>query len=245
MLGAGRLCHTQTLEAAPIEPEGALRRAFAPGISAVRSQAGPLIFIQIAAVILVVSYYRSHDLQTVALKLAGVKVAGGVLFSFLAGGFAGGAIPEVAKLFMRRIPRFDRPWLASGAFNAFVYGIVGVQVDMLYQLQGLVFGGGHDPRTLIGKTAGDMGLFTTLLSIPTAVLLYAWKRRGFRFTRWRLAFTRRFYAAEVWPTLVPCWAFWIPVLLCVYAMPPNLQFCFAVFAEAAWSMVFVFMVTKA
>ena len=158
---------------------------------------------------------------------------------------AGGAVPELAKFLLRRIPRFDRPWLASSAYNALVYGVVGVQIDLFYQLQAIVFGAGNEPATLIVKTAVDMGLFTTVLSIPTAVLLYTWKRRDFRFDGWRSAFTRRFYATQIWPTLIPCWAFWIPVLFCVYAMPSNLQFCFAVLAEAAWSMVFVFLVTKA
>ncbi|MCB8932870.1 MAG: hypothetical protein H6534_05455, partial [Chthonomonadaceae bacterium] len=210
----------------------------------VRSQIGPLVVIQIAAVMLVIAYYRSPEMQTVAAKLAGVKVAGGLLFSFLAGGVAGGAIPEFARLLLRRIPRFDRAWAATAGYNALVYGVVGVQVDLFYQLQGLVFGTGNDAQTLIVKTAVDMSLFTTVISIPTAVFLYAWKRRGFRFDGWRSAFSRRFYAKEVWPTLIPCWAFWIPVLLCVYAMPADLQFCFAVLAEAAWSMVFVFMVTR-
>lgn len=238
------LCQTDALEVAPTEPQNALQRAFAPGIAAVRSQAGPLIFIQIAAVLFVIGYYRSTGLQEAAATVAGIKISGGVPFSFLAGGLAGGAIPELAKLLMRRIERFDRAWAAAAGYNALVYGVVGVQVDLFYQLQGFVFGVDNDPRTLIVKTVVDMALFTTVISIPTAVLLYAWKRRGFRFGGWQSAFTRRFYAARVWPTLLPCWAFWIPVLLCVYAMPAELQFCFAVLAEAAWSMVFVFMVGK-
>lgn len=209
-----------------------------------RSQAAPLAVIQLAAVALVVGYYRSGDLQTLAARLAEVKVAGGLLFSFVAGGVAGGVIPELAKLALRRISRFDRDWAAGAAYNALVYGIVGVQVDLWYQLLGRVFGTGTGAGTLLVKTAVDMSLFTTVVSIPTAVALYAWRRRGFRIEGWRGAFTRRFYAAEVWPTLIPCWAFWIPVLLCVYAMPADLQFCFAVLAEAAWSMVFVFMVSR-
>lgn len=232
------------MESVELRRKGALKRAFAPGALAVRSLAGPLIVIQVAAVLLVVGYYRSADLQAAAEKLAAVKVAGGLLFSFLAGALAGGAIPELAKLAMRRIPRFDRPWLASAAYTGLVFGIVGVQVDLFYQLQTIVFGSGNDARTLIVKTAVDMGVFTTLLSIPTAVLLFAWKRRRFRFAGWGSAFTRRFYRTEIWPALLPCWAFWIPVLICVYAMPSNLQFCFAILAEAAWSMVFVFLVTK-
>ncbi len=203
-----------------------------------------MIAIQIAAVVLVVTYYRSPDVQAVATQIAVWKVAGGVVFSFLGGAVAGGVIPELAKLVMRRIKRLDRSWLLSALYNAFVYGIVGVQVDLFYRVQAQIFGSGTDPQTLIVKTLVDMGLFSPLLCIPTATLLYAWKRRSFRFHGWRRAFTRKFYATQIWPTLLPCWAFWIPVLLCVYAMPMNLQFCFAILAEAAWSMVFVFMVSK-
>ena len=209
-----------------------------------KSQAGPLVVIQVAAAVLVIAYYRSAGFQESASHLAAFKLAGGLLFAFVAGAIAGGVIPEIARAMMRRIPKFDRTWLQTAGYNAFVYGIIGAQVDVFYQFQALTFGGGNDAKTLIVKTAVDMAIFTPVLSIPTAVLLYAWKRRGFRIHGWKGAFTRKFYAKEVWPTLVPCWAFWIPVLLCVYAMPSDLQYCFAVLAEAAWSMVFVVMVTK-
>ncbi len=236
--------HTLDLQDGSPAPESALRRAIAPGFKAVRSQAGPLVVIQIAAVILVVTYYRSPNFQTTAAQLAAWKVAGGILFSFAGGAVAGGVIPEIAKLLMGRIKRFDRAWLASAGYNAFVYGVVGVEVDLFYRLQASWFGADNDPKTLVVKTLVDMALFSPLLCIPTATLLYVWKRREFRFRGWRAVFTRWFYAKEIWPTLIPCWMFWIPVLLCVYAMPVNLQFCFALLAEAAWSMVFVVMVHR-
>ncbi|MBW7929038.1 MAG: hypothetical protein H3C58_13330, partial [Fimbriimonadaceae bacterium] len=46
------------------------------------------------------------------------------------------------------------------------------------------------------------------------------------------------------PALIPCWAFWIPILICVYSLPANLQFVFALLAEAAWSILFVFIATN-
>jgi hypothetical protein len=49
------------------------------------------------------------------------------------------------------------------------------------------------------------------------------------------------YRDRVFPALIPCWVFWIPVLFCVYAFPPNLQLPFAFLAEAAWSMIVVFV----
>jgi len=164
-------------------------------------------------------------------------------FAFAAGFIAGGVVPEIAKAATRRLRKIDRKWLNQTLFNGLVYGIVAVQVDLFYQLQNFLFGGGRNVATLIIETAVDMFIFAPLLSIPTAVAMFEWRSRRWagvgRLFRWEG------YVAKVVPALIPAWAFWIPMLFCVYAMPPDLQFCLAILAEAAWSILFVFIATEA
>ena len=213
------------------------REAIKPGIAAVRGHWPALVLIQVGAVALVLSYYRFPALRAVAQQEGNLKLRYGVWFAFAIGMLAGGVVPELAKLFTGGLRRFDRTWAAESTYNALVYGVIGAQVDLFYRFQAFTFGPQHNVMTLIVKTAVDMGVFAPVISIPTATLLYAWRRPGAMF---RGGF-REFYMRQIMPGLIPCWFFWTPVLFCTYAMPDNLQLCFSMLAEAAWSIVFVFI----
>ncbi|MHB8635687.1 MAG: hypothetical protein ACYC96_04355 [Fimbriimonadaceae bacterium] len=217
------------------------REAVRPGIDAVRRHWPPLVVIQVAAVALVISYYRLPGLRAAAHHASDLKVRYGVWFAFALGMLAGGVVPELAKLVTGDRRRFDRTWLADSTFNSLVYGVVGVQVDLFYRLQAFTFGPDHGLKTLIVKTAVDMGLFAPIISIPTATLLYAWRRERFQIRRVLGDGLRPFFLKQIMPGLIPCWFFWTPVLFCTYGMPPNLQLCFSMLAEAAWSIVFIFI----
>lgn len=221
-----------------------LRSAVAPGLAAVRRNLAPFLLIQLGAFAFVVFYYRSAALQAGADVVMAWKLAGGIPFAFAAGALAGGVIPEVSKALTGRLRKLDRKWALDSLYNGFVYGIVGVQVDLFYRFQTWAFGDGKDVGTLLLKTAVDMLLFATLISIPTALCLYEWRRLGFKLRALVRQFSWAFYRDKVVPGIIPCWAFWIPILLCVYSMPADLQFCFSILAEAAWSILFVFIATE-
>ena len=220
------------------------RAASAPGVAAVRSHWAPFLAIQLAAAALVVVYAQTPAVREWCTVIERIKVAGGIPFAFIAGAIAGGVIPEIAKALTGRMGSPTRQWFAASSFNALVYAMVGVQVDLFYRFQTWCFGSGTDFQTLVMKTAVDMAIFTPVLSIPLAVLMFEWKRVGFDLRRMGPAFTGRFYLNSIVPALIPCWAFWIPILICVYSLPANLQFVFALLAEAAWSILFVFIATN-
>lgn len=226
------------------EPSWRLSDAVAPGIRALKAQWAPILVVQVLAVGLVLGYYRSEPVQTVAQTLSVWKEDGGFVAAFVAGFFAGGLLPEVAKAIAGRLGRLDRAWLGRVAFTGFVYGVIGVEVDLFYRFQAVVFGDGTDFATLAIKTAVDMALFATIIAIPTTVFLFDWRKAGFSWRALRRELRPIWYRDRVLPALIPNWAFWTPVLFCVYAMPTDLQFVFAVVMEAAWSLVFVFIATE-
>jgi hypothetical protein len=220
-----------------------IRDAVTPGVDAVRTTWRPFIIIQVAAVVLVFAYYRSSGLQEAASKLAAFKVAGGIWFAFGAGAIAGGIVPEFAKALSRTLPKLDKWWALEVAHTAAVFGVVGILVDLFYKGQGMLFGTGIDPQTLLYKTLLDMGAFAPLFCIPLEVATLEWGHHRYRMKVLFQNLTPLAYRDRVLPVVVPCWAFWTPVLLCVYALPPDLQFPFAILAEAAWSIIIV-CVTK-
>ncbi len=210
---------------------------------ALRRHWRPIVAIQVLALVIAIAYHQRVDVRNAAHGLELVKRAGGIVFAFVAGAFAGAVIPEFAKLVTGHLRQFDRKWVGDTLFNGFVYGLVGVEVDVFYHVQSRLFGDGSDVATLAIKTFVDMAIFSTILSIPSAVLLYEGRKLGVRglIKTW---LRKGGYRELILPKLVMCWVFWIPVLFCVYAMPSDLQLCLALLAEAAWSILFVFVATE-
>ena len=215
-----------------------LRAAMTPALAGLRHNWPAMAVIQVAAIALVVSYYALPSMQESLKVVALWQVAGGIWFAAVTDGFAGGILPELAKLITGRLRTFDRPWLLATLHNTAIYAVVGIEVALFYQLQAKMFGTGHDPATLIIKTLVDTLIFSPFLSIPTAMLFLDLRLKKINLRQIGL---RSFYLDHVAPMMLPCWAFWVPVLLAIYAMPTDLQYSLSVLGEGAWSILFVFI----
>ena len=158
--------------------------------------------------------------------------------AFAAGFVAGAVVAEAAKLITKRAT-FDH---GRVLWVGFVYGVVGILIDLLYHYQAEWFGHGTDPQTLTMKMLVDMLIFSPFISFPFATAMFGWWKAGFKASFWKRALTWAFYRDGVAPTLPLGWAFWVPVVLLAYSLPLPLQFPFSMLAEAAWCVLFVFMV---
>lgn len=226
------------MSAAPIP---SVRQIVAPGLAAVRAYWAPFLLIQAMAAALVIAYYQSPALRAIAETPAAWKAHYGFLFSFVGGFVAGGLVAELAKAVTGRIRRFDRTWLGLTVFTGTAYGLTGIQVDVLYWVQSEVFGHGTDWKTLALKTVADMSLFAPFISMPFMISLYEWREGRYSLNNLCKVWKSAFYRTKVLPTLIPCWSFWIPMVLCTYSLPLKLQLPFALLGEAAWSVLFVFI----
>ncbi|MBX3096756.1 MAG: hypothetical protein KF812_07835 [Fimbriimonadaceae bacterium] len=215
---------------------------FRPSIRAVRGALAPMLLIQTAAATLIFAYFNNDSVRTVAAQIGAFKVQSGLLGAFVAGLIGGGIVPEIARVFTGKTKRLDAENLIRIGSTAFTYGVVGIQVDLLYNYQAVWFGQGNDAVTLLQKTAVDMLLFSPLLSIPTATYLLGWWQSSFSRRYWAKALTWKFFRDECLGAMPLCWSYWIPILLLTYALPLPLQFPFAILAESAWSIVFVLLV---
>lgn len=217
----------------------------APGIRSVRRNWPPIVLLQIAAAILLWSYFTQPGFREFLGEIARRKQQGGLIASALVGAIGAGLMPEAAKIVTGKLGKRDWAWLEKTAVTCFVYAVTAILVDLFYRIQAAMFGTGNDAGTLAIKTAVDMLVFSPLLSIPVACVLFALYELRYDFRRLGGALREGFYRKTIAPSLVLCWFFWTPVLLCVYAFPTALQFPIAMLAEAAWSVLFVFMNTKA
>lgn len=205
----------------------------------------PFLLIQLAAAGLVVAYYQVESVRTIADSIGRLKSDWGLAFSALGGFLAGGIVPEIAKAATRRMAKADAIWAGNTLFNGFVYLIVASQVDLFYRFQAWLFGPGVDPGTIALKTAVDMLLFAPFLCMPTAVLICSLREHAWRLGPTLRGVNRIWFRERVVPAILPGWAFWIPFLLALYALPLPIQMPLALLGEAAWSIIFIFIATQA
>jgi len=209
-----------------------------PGIAAVRNNLRPFLIIQVCLVAAAVAYYRVPSVQAFAENLAQTKVQSGLMGAAIANIIASIVIPQAARALSRAplLARRDVP------FQILFFGFLGMVIDLLYQVLDRIFGKEPNLVTLVQKVCTDMFISSPLVTIPFSAAMFAFHERGYSLARTRTAFRNGGFLAIYMPMLVTCWAFWLPAVSAIYAMPnPALQFLLYLFAEAGWSLIIVHM----
>ena len=221
------------------------KNVLAAGKEAVVRFHRPFLLIQLVAVALVVAYHADASVRAVCAALAAWKTAGGLPLAAATAAFAGGVLPELAKLVAQR-GHPSTVWRGRGgesAFNVAFFAFNGVVIDRLYRFEALLFGADARAATVVAKVAFDQLVFTPpWVAVITA--LYLWRRHGFSWARTRPVLVngglmRGFVGERVLPLLLPDWLFWIPMVSVIYAFPVPLQFLLFALALAAWSLILV------
>jgi hypothetical protein len=208
------------------------------GKEALRRFYRPFVLIQAVAVALVAAYHFDARVRAVCAALAAWKTAGGLPLAAATAAFAGGILPELAKLVAQRGSASLRGRGREIAFHVAFFAFNGIVVDVLYRTEARMFGAGTDLRTVAVKTAFDQFVFTPPWLV-VIVTLFLWRAQRFSFAATRTALGPGFFRERVLPLLLPDWLFWIPMVSAIYALPSPLQFLLFVLALAAWSLIMV------
>ncbi len=219
-------------------PPFSLKDAVRMGIKSIQASLAPILLLQFGAVALVIAYYSSPSVRESLQGLEQVKRQGGVFFALAAGFAAGAIVPEVAKLLTGKVkPPYDK-WLKDAFYTGLVIAIVALGVYLFYEyIQAPLFGTKADVPTVLKKTLLDMGAASPFCFVYFTTFAFAFKNEGFSLRRMIPHFQNQFFRRRVLALMVPCWMVWIPVLLCVYSLPQDLQFPISQVAEAAWCLM--------
>ena len=171
---------------------------------------------------LVASYYLWPQVAGVWEAVGDFKTRWSWLFSFVSTAFVAAVLPFIIQGFMGTLPEAGRTrrLLCLIAF----WGYRGMEIDMLYRGQAMLFGHGHDARTLAFKVAVDQFLYTPLWAVPTYVMALRWVDAGCSWQRARASFDRTFLTRTLPAILITNWIIWIPAVTLVYSLPAALQF---------------------
>ncbi len=202
----------------------------------------PGLVLQLMALGLVLSYYYLPAAREGFVSLARWRTEGGYLFSAFASAFCGGVLPFL-YLHFTRTDRAAYPW-PHLAFFAFFWAWKGSEVDLLYRTLTLLYGDAPTAAVIARKVLTDQFVFNVFYAAPVGNLIFAWKDAGFK---WGpvMADVRGggWYARTVLPVLIGVWAVWIPVVSCVYALPPPLQIPLFNVVLCFWSLLFAHIIT--
>ncbi|HVU33086.1 MAG TPA: hypothetical protein VHE61_06605 [Opitutaceae bacterium] len=200
----------------------AIEAPWRAGLRGARANLGAGLALQLAALALVLAYYRHAPTHAAVDALATLHRRAGIGFGIVSTGLFGGLIPFV-YLRLRTSTRDRFTWSAGAALTAF-WAYKGIEVDLWYRLLAYVVGEGHDARTIAIKTFLDQFVYCPAFAVPVTVLVYAWVETRFSLrpviADWR---TGGWYRRQVLPVLISNLGVWVPAVCIIYALPTALQ----------------------
>jgi len=211
------------------------------GFRAVRANLWPGLAVQTIMAVTVVTYLTVPSSHAAFDALAMLKERWGYVYSAVAAMIAGAFIPEALRVIAFQKGRVTRRNFGNLVFAACFWGYGGMQVDLLYRLQGEWFGNDPDLAVVLKKILVDQFLYCPLIACPQSVILYDWRRSGFAREKMSGFFTVSFYRNAIIPALFATWGVWIPIVAAIYSLPGPLQIPLFSLALSLWVILFTWM----
>ena len=181
----------------------------------------PALVLQAFAGAILLVYFFVPGARPVFETVETLKARSGPGFALVSTAVFGGLIPWMVLRARGRIKSRDA--LAQLAFLVIFWAVQGLIVDALYTFQDRMFGSGRDWQTLLTKMLVDQGPFNLLYATPNTLIFYGWRNAGFSWTRFWRGLNRQPLLHRYITIQVSGWVTWIPAVLMVYSLPPDLQ----------------------
>lgn len=214
--------------------------AWGEAVRSLRFNLIPGLLLQGVMIAIAAAYFKKPSVHHYLLHLGFLKEQWGLLFSFIGTSAASSFLPELLRPLLPKSARpAKEPNLSSRLLFAIPFwGIIGMQVDLFYRLQFLIFGPSDRLSVIVAKVLVDAFLYCPLLAIPEAVCIFLWRDHRFTHQGFRGWSPLRFYALKIFPVLMTNWMVWIPVVSVIYSLPSALGIPLFIIAQAFWVMVF-------
>lgn len=228
-----------TKQTASIPSDGVprtLSAAASAGLASARENALPGLVLWLFASLIVAGFYMLPPVTSALERLGALKASGGFAYSAVATAIFGGIIPFLWRRFRYRSPSFENS-LPAGAFMSLFWAWKGIEIDLLYRGQALLFGNGTSIDVLAPKVLVDQFLYNPLWAAGLQIIAYWMVEQRLRPSSlvdgrlWRSMFWR------IVTVMISTWAVWIPMVCIIYSMPPDLQVPLFNIALCFWSLM--------
>mmetsp|Transcript_49094 Transcript_49094/g.91470 ORF Transcript_49094/g.91470 Transcript_49094/m.91470 type:complete len:290 (-) Transcript_49094:72-941(-) len=222
-----------------------------------RSNACLGVFIWFMAGVVCMLYF----LEVVPAFFNGIEFASNKLgkywFAVLISAVAGGLIPSIQNLVVKRVRRLQKPQIEQSTpsrltleyelyllcYNMCFWGLMGAYVVEFYRWQGIWFGTDKKATTIVIKTVMDQFVFSAVLHVPMVQLSFTLRDSDLNLVKFRKRMSEQFTSHALlkgwWlPGLVgSTWFIWIPSLTVIYSLPAKLQQPVQAIIMCFWSIL--------
>ncbi len=181
----------------------------------------PAVILQLFAGAILLLYFLAPGLRGFFESIEELKAASGPGFAVVSTAIFGGLIPWGVMVYRGRISRKEQ-WKHL-TFFLFFWGLQGAAVDWLYTQQTIWFGSESSFKVLMTKMLVDQGPYNLIWATPNSLILYGWKDAGFSWKRLWAQSTASTLRHRFLTIQVSAWVVWVPAVLMIYSLPPDLQ----------------------
>lgn len=190
---------------------------------------------------IVAAYYFWPAGQSMFNRIADLKVAWGFLFSMVSTAIFGGLIPSLITATRNELGVERNIFLIWT--NVLLWGLKGIEVDLLYRGQAVMFGDDNQISTILFKTLFDQFIYVPLIGVTNVVLFLLWRDLNFSVRDFRHSLGPNWYRNRVLPVVVTCWGVWIPAVILIYCLPLSLQLPIQNLVLVFWNLILFFFTT--
>ncbi len=220
---------------------GWLRDARDTGLRAARKNFKAGILLWLFGVILVASYYHWPLARGVLDQVAQWKNDWGFGFSILSTALFGGLIPSLIIAMNSHFSKARNLYLIGT--NVFLWGLKGIELDLLYQGQAYLFGADNHIMTIVCKMLVDQFIYAPTLGLSNVILFVLWRDLNFSWKEFRIALGPHWYRQRILPVVISNWVLWIPAVILIYSLPTSLQLPIQNLVLVFWMLILFFFTT--
>jgi hypothetical protein len=216
-------------------------RPIRDALKAARVNLVPGLILQTFALGLVLAYYFHAPSRALLEQVSSLKVRYGFLYSAVSTAIFGGLLPF---LFLIAQPKTrSHAAFRHLPFLLAFWACKGMEFDLLYRLQALMFGTELRWTVVLPKVLFDQFVYVTVWGGPTMVILLMWKDMDYDTRGLLRLLNRRYYPERILPIVIPNWAVWLPAVAIIYSLPLPLQLPVENLVLCMWVLVMTLLMT--
>ena len=200
----------------------------------------PGLILQVFVVAVVGSYYLFEPVAVAFNRVADFKDTYGFGFSAVSTAMFGGLIPflvQKARPKYRHLMPTSHVW-----FFVILWALKGMEVDLLYRCQAMMFGTGKDMVTLVSRTLFDQLIYVPLWGLTSCAIAMTWRQCEFDFGKTiSVLRQKRWWTDSLMLMLVPNWLIWIVAVVAIYCLPLALQLPVQNLVLCFWCILLIFL----
>lgn len=200
----------------------------------------PGLILQVFVIAVVGSYYLFEPVAAAFNQVARLKLTYGFAFSAVSTSFFGGLIPFLVQ---KSRPKYRKLMPTSHVwFFVILWAFKGMEVDLLYRCQAMMFGEGSSTWTLFRKTLFDQFIYVPLWGLTSCAIAMTWRQCGFSFGKtWDVLRDKRWWTDNLMVMMIPNWLIWVVAVVAIYCLPLALQLPVQNLVLCFWCILLIFL----